>query len=240
MKQSIFSIGARLGLLAVFLKSLTALGQMPDAGVNSAMIRLFGENAAFTAQAEVRVLNSNRVVWLQMPGVFAAADTKLRVDVDMNLIRSSAITPAMIKQLGLDRITSVIRPDKKATYLIYPGKKTFVSLPLSAADAQIAGQKLEKKPLGNETIDGHACVKNVSTVKTAKGAVLLQATTWNAADLKDFPVQIEIKEGGNISVLHFQNINLTKPNTVLFDVPAGFRDETNLQNNNKPPAAKKK
>jgi len=239
MKQSIFSIGVRLGLLALFLKSLTALGQMPDAGVNSAMIKLFGENAGFTAQAEVRVLNSNRVVWLQMPGVFAAADTKLRVDVDMNLIRSSSITPAMIKQLGLDRVTSVIRPDKKVTYIIYPGKKTFNSMPLTGADAQIATEKLEKKPLGRETIDGHACVKNLSTVKTAKGAVLLQATTWNAADLKDFPLQIEIKEGGNISVLHFQNVNLTKPNAVLFDVPTGFREDTSSQNT-KPPAVKKK
>ena len=70
----------------MFLNSLTALGQMPDAGVNSAMIKLFGENASFTAQAQVRVLNSNRVVWFQMPGVFASTDTKLRVDVDMNLI----------------------------------------------------------------------------------------------------------------------------------------------------------
>ena len=229
MKQSIFCSGVRLVLLTVFLKSLTALGQMPDAGVPSAMIKLFGENAAFTAQAEVRVLNSNRVVWLQMPGVFAAADTKLRVDVDMNLIRSPSITPAMIKQLGLDRITSVIRPDKKVTYNIYPSKKSFVALALSTEDAQVAAQKLEKKPLGKETLDGHACVKNLSTVKSSKGSVLVQATTWNATDLKDFPIQIEIKEGGNTSVMHFQNINLTKPAATLFDVPAGFRDDTHAQ-----------
>jgi hypothetical protein len=229
MKQSISCIGIRLILLTVFFKSLTALGQMPDGGVNSAMIKLFGENAAFTAQAEVRVLNSNRVVWLQMPGVFAAADTKLRVDVDMNLIRSASITPAMIKQLGLDRITSVIRPDKKTTYLIYPGKKSFVSMPLSPEDAQVAAQKLEKKPLAKETIDGHACVKNLSTVKSSKGTVLVQATTWNAPDLKDFPIQIEIKEGGNTSVMHFQNVNLSKPAPALFEVPAGFRDDTHTQ-----------
>jgi hypothetical protein len=226
MKRSIFRFGIRLVLLAVFLKSLTALGQMPDAGVNSSMIKLFGENASFTAQAEVRVLNSNRVVWLQMPGVFAGADTKLRVDVDMNLIRSASITPAMIKQLGLDRVTSVIRPDKKTTYIIYPGKKSFMSMPLAAEDAQIAAQKLEKKPVGKETLDGHACVKNLSTVKSSKGAVLLQAYTWNASDLKDFPIQVEIREGGNTTVMHFQNVNLTKPAAALFDVPAGFRDDT--------------
>jgi hypothetical protein len=229
MKHSIFRIGVRLGLLAVFLKSLTALGQMPEAGMNSAMIKLFGENATFTAQAEVRVLNSNHVAWLKMPGVFAGADTKLRVDFDMNLIQSSTITPAMIKQLNLDRVTSVIRPDKKTTYIIYPGKKSFVSMPLAAEDFQVAAQKLEKKPLGRETLDGHACVKNLSIVRSSKGTVLVQATTWNAADLKDFPLQIEIREGGNTTVMHFQNVNLTRPAPALFDVPAGFRDDTNLQ-----------
>jgi hypothetical protein len=228
MKQSIFRTGVCL-VLAVFLKSSTALGQMPDAGVNSAMIKMFGENVAFTAQAEVRVLNSNRVVWLQMPGVFASADTKLRVDVDMNLIRSPSITPAMIKQLGLDRVTSVIRPDKKATYIIYPGKKSFMSMPMAAEDSQIASQKLEKRPVGKETLDGHACVKNLSTVKSSKGAVLLQATTWNAADLKDFPIQVEIKEGGNTTIMHFQNVNLSKPAPALFDVPVGFRDDSHTQ-----------
>jgi hypothetical protein len=225
MKHSIFRIGVRLGVLAVFLKSLTAFGQMPEAGMNSAMIKLFGENASFTAQAEVKVL-SNRVAWLQMPGVFAATDSKLRVDFDMNLIRSTTITPAMIKALGLDRVTSVIRPDKKTTYIIYPSKKSFISMPLAAEDFQVAAQKIEKKPLARETLDGHACVKNLSTVKSSKGTVLVQATTWNAADLKDFPLQIEINEGGNTTVMHFQNVNLTKPAAALFDVPAGFRDET--------------
>jgi hypothetical protein len=123
MKQSIFRNGLRLGLLAGFLLSLTALGQMTDAGVNSAMIKLFGDNATFTAQADIRVMNSNHVVWLQMPSVFACTDAKFRVDVNMKLIKSTQVQPSTIntfKQLGMDRITSVIRPDKKATYIIYP------------------------------------------------------------------------------------------------------------------------
>jgi hypothetical protein len=232
MKQSIFRNGLRLGLLAVFLNSLTALGQMADAGVNSAMIKLFGDNASFTAQADVRVMNSNHVAWLQMPSVFACTDTKFRVDVDMKLIKSTQVQPSTIntfKQLGMDRVTSVIRPDKKATYIIYPGAQSYASMPLSNEDAQVARQSVEKKPLGRETVDGHACVKNLSTVRNSKGAVLIQATTWNAADLKDFPIQIETKENGNTTVMHFQNVNLAKPDAKLFDVPAGFKQYSNPQ-----------
>ena len=243
MKQSIFRNGFGLVLLAGLLQSLTALAQMPDVGgVDSAMIKLFGNNPSFTAQADVRVMNSNHVVWLQMPSVFAAADAKLRVDVDLKRVKSRMLNPAalnMLTQAGMDRVTSVIRPDRKATFIIYPGKKSFVAMPLAVEDAQIASQKVEKRPLGRETIDGHACVKNLSTVKSSKGSVLIQATTWNAADLKDFPIQIEMKEGANATVMHFQNVNFTKPDPRLFDVPAGYKDETNPPKT-KPSGGKKK
>ena len=227
MKNSIFRIGFRLGLLALIFKSLAAFGQMPDGGVSSAMIKLFGDNA-FTAQAEIKVMNSNHVVWLQMPSAFASADSKLRLDVDVKLIKSSSIPAAMIgmaEQAGKDRVTSVLRPDKRAKYIIFPGTKSYDSTPLSAADAEIATQKIEKKPLGKETLDKHPCVKNLSTVKSAKGTVLLTATTWNATDMKDFPIQIEMKENGNSTIMHFINVNLAKPDPRLFDIPAGFKDE---------------
>jgi hypothetical protein len=249
MKKLIFRTGAvRWVLVAVFLKSLTAAAQMLDSGVNSAMIKLFGDNA-FTAQAEVKVMNSNHVVWLQMPSALASADTKLRLDVDVKLIKSSSMAPAMVamfQQAGKDRVTSVIRPDKKMTYIIYPNAHTYAGLPLSAADADIAGQKVEKKALGKETMDGHPCVRNQSTVKNAKGTVLLQATTWNASDLKDFPIQIEMKENGSSTTMHFMNVNLAKPDPRLFDIPAGFKDEgagvpkPSAPAGNNSPATKKK
>ena len=242
MKNSIFRTGVRWVLLAFFLKSLTALAQMPDGSVSSAMIKLFGDNA-FTAQADLRVMNSNHVLWLQMPSAFASGDTKLRLDVDVKLIKSTSIPQAMIGmavQAGKDRVTSVIRPDKKMKYIIYPGTKTYETLALTAADAEIANQKLEKKALGKETLDNHPCVRNLSTVRSPKGAVLLQATTWNATDLKDFPLQIELKENGFSTIMHFMNVNLVKPDPRLFDIPAGYKEEgVNAPKPAAPPAKKK-
>jgi hypothetical protein len=226
MKNSIFRTGLYWVLLAVFLKALTAQAQMLD-GVPSAMVKLFGGNA-FTAQAEMRVMNSNHVTLLQMPTAFAADESRLRLDLDIKLIKSSTVAPEMIKmfvQAGKDRITSVVRPDKKATYIIYPSAHMYSVMQMSAADVEIANQKLEKKSLGKETIDGHACVKNQTIVRSPKGTVLLQATTWNAVDLKDFPLQIEMKDSGNSTILHFMNVNLVKPDPKLFDIPAGFKEE---------------
>jgi hypothetical protein len=241
MKNSIFRTGFLWVLLAVFLKALTAQAQMLD-GVPSAMVKLFGGDS-FTAQAEMRVMNSNHVLLLQMPTAFAADESKLRLDLDMKLIKSSMIAPEMIKmfiQAGKDRVTSVIRPDKKMTYIIYPTARIYSTMQLSPTDAEVANQKLEKKALGKETIDGHACVKNQLVVRSPKGAVLLQATTWNASDLKDFPVQIQMQDGGNSTTLHFMNISLVKPDPKLFDIPAGFKEEGGAAPKSPAPAAKKK
>ena len=149
MKKLIFRGAVRLGLLVIFLPSLTGWAQMPG-GANSAMIKLFGDNAAFTGRAEIQVAGTNRVIWFRMPSTFSAADNKMRVEVDLGQIQSHSVGQtqiALLKQLGLDKVTSVVRPDKKTTYIIYPNAQSYATMPLSIEDAQIALQKLEKKPL---------------------------------------------------------------------------------------------
>jgi hypothetical protein len=88
-------------------------------------------------------------------------------------------------------------------------------------DAFEKGLKLEKSPLGKETLDGHDCMKNKVVVTDTNGPVL-QAVTWNAADLKDFPLQIEMKEKGNTVRMHFTQLQFTKPDPQQFDVPPAY------------------
>jgi hypothetical protein len=232
MNKLFFRTALTLTALVMSFRALTAAAQMPDAagGMNSAMIKLFGDSMSFTAKADVQVLNSNRVEWLRMPTSFAGADAKIRVDVDFGQLKSRAIDAATIstfKKMGVDHVISVIRPEKKLTYIIYPGAQSFAAIPLSNEDAQFASQKVEKTALGRETIDGHPCVKNRSVVKSPKGVVLIQATTWNASDLKDFPIKIETTENGNTTVLHFQQVSLVKPEAKLFEPPAGYKQYSN-------------
>lgn len=234
MNMTLFHRILWTAVVAAVSSGFTAFAQMPGGagGVNSAMIKLFGDNAAFTARADIQVLNSNRVEWMRMPSSFTVAEGKIRVDIDMTQMRSSAVTPATIstfKQLGMDQVTSVIRPDKKAIYIIYPRAASLVNMPLSEEDLQIANEKVTRTAISRETIDGHPCVKNKSVVKSSKGATLVEAVTWNATDLKDFPVQIETKEGLNTSIMHFQQINLTKPEAKLFEPPAGLKQYNNPQ-----------
>jgi hypothetical protein len=208
--------------------TLFASAQMPGAsgGVDSALIKLFGDSPSFSGTATIQVLNSNRVEWLRMPGGFSALNGKFRLDVDKGQIKSSKLPPGAIaldKRFGTDRVTSVTRPDTRMIYIIYPNVQSYVNMPLMGADAALANQKLTRSAVGHETINGHACVKNHSIVKNDKGATLLEAITWNAADLQNFPLRIETKDALNITIMQFQQVSFAKPDPKLFEPPAGFQ-----------------
>lgn len=213
------------------LFNLFASAQMPGGSsdaVNSAIIKLFGDSTAFTGHATVQVLNSNRVEWLRMPATFTGLVGKLRFDIDRSQFTGPAVDPKAApvdKRFGTDRISTVTRPDTKVSYIIYPNAHSYVRTPLFGADVDLANQKLIRTSLGHAKIDGHSCVKNHSVVKNQNGETLLDATTWNATDLQDFPIQIEMKEKdrGNITVIHFQQVSLARPDSRLFEPPPGFQ-----------------
>lgn len=227
MKQVNFRGAFWVILLGLFLQSPTGSAQVPSGGgANGPMIKLFGDLPGFTAYASVQVLNSNRAETLRMPSTFCAVGNNLRVDVDMGQIRSAqlgAASIAKLKELGLDRLWSVNRPDRKEMYIIYPNRRSYALMQMSAEEADIAAERLMRTPIARATLDGHACVKNHSVVKNQKGAVLLDAITWNASDLQNFPIQIEMKDGGNTSVTHFQKVTLAKPDPKLFDAPTSYK-----------------
>ena len=64
-------------------------------------------------------------------------------------------------------------------------------------------------------------MKNKVVVKSGKGPVL-EAVTWNATDLKDFPIQIEMKEKDSTVRMHFTNVRFVKPDAEAVRVPAAY------------------
>jgi hypothetical protein len=217
-------------LPVVLLAGHPAFAQVPGTGaptgVNAAFVKLFGNISAFTAKAETRVVDPYQKEVVRMPMEFAALDSKVRLEINLGQIQSKDFSPATLatlKQAGLDRMISIFRPDKKATYLVYPGVQSYQELPLAKGEAEAYEQGLrpEKTALGKETLDGHPCVKNKVIVKSGKGPVL-EAFTWNATDLKDFPLQIEMKEKGNTMRMHFTQVQLIKPDAKQFELPANY------------------
>ena len=80
---------------------------------------------------------------------------------------------------------------------------------------------LESTNLGQEKIDGHACEKNKVT-GTAENGQKFGAIVWNAKDLKDFPIQMQMTQEDTTVLMHFTNVKLARPDVKEFEAPAGF------------------
>jgi len=88
--------------------------------------------------------------------------------------------------------------------------------------------KVEKKALGKEILDGHDCVKNQVVITDEKGEKV-DAITWNATDLKDFPIQIQTKEEENTSLVKFKQVEFATPDAAQFEPPSGYAQYSSQQ-----------
>jgi hypothetical protein len=219
-----------LGLLAVLLlANLNARAQMPGgagAEMSSSLLKLFGDITAFNAKADVRVLDASDKETARMPMDFSLLDKKIRLEIDLAQVKSSDMPPgaaASLRQMGMAHVISLFRPDKKRAYVVYPDQRIF--LKIENSDFGETPSKSAKTPLGEATLDGHSCVKNKVVITGDKGQTV-EAITWNATDLKDFPLQIQTKEAGKTSFVRFSQVRFEKSDAAEFEPPSNFTEYT--------------
>lgn len=205
----------------------------PPAGINAALSKLFGSVKAFSAKSDVRVYGKDQKEKVSADMDFALLDERIRVEVHMSRMKNKTMptsAAASMKQFGMDRVVSVIRPDKKATYIIFPGMQSYVNLALPQEELETYRKepKIEKTALGKEALDGHPCVKNKVVITDYQGRKQ-EVTVWTATDLKDFPVQIETQEGDDKVTIRYRQIRLAKPDARQFEPPTGFKEYDDLE-----------
>jgi hypothetical protein len=89
--------------------------------------------------------------------------------------------------------------------------------PLMSSPLQLqADTKIERKVVGNETMEGHPCTVEEVTL-TAPDGKTMQAKVWAATDLKGFPLKIEAI--GSPTFV-FRHIKLETPDGALFQPPS--------------------
>ena len=223
--------------LLLGLSASASLAQLPGGasapGTDFATLsKLFGEHKAFTAKSDVRVYDKTNKETTSVVMLFVCLDSKSRVEIDISQMKSKDLPPgavAAVKQMGMDRLITIVRPEKKARYLIFPGLQSYVNTPLTAEETASFAKdpKIEKTAIGKETLDGHACVKNKVITTDGKGAKT-EFTVWNATDLKDFPVQIMTKEKDDTVIIRYKEVKLEKPDAKQFDVASNYKEYTDF------------
>ena len=201
-----------------------ATAQLPGGnqpGLNAAVLKLFGDISAFTSKADIQMQEKGSAEAISMTVGFALLDGKVRMDIDLGALKSKQLPAeavASLKAAGLDKLSTVIRSDRKSALLIYPVVQGYVEMPMSKDEVADLGRKfkVEKTKLGRETIDGHSCEKNKVIISDDSG-VRHEATVWYAPDLRGFPLKIQMPQKDMTVVMLYRDVKLVQPDPKQFE-----------------------
>lgn len=226
-----YSLSFAIGL---FIKSWTVWGQMlggssPPA-LSASFSKLFGDVSGFSAKGEMITLDNKEVEIQRIPMDFFMLGNKVRMDVDCTQLKGlingkkmSVEIAAQLKRVGMAQMISTLLPEKELIYFTYPDHKAVLKVRLPQGDiADTIKSKTEMSELAKDTIEGHVCKKMKVRVHF-NDLVLLDAITWNAGDLKDFPIQIQVRQKDKIVRFVYRDIQITKPDEKQFEVPSDYK-----------------
>ncbi len=208
-------------------------GGAPGAQFGGAMNKIFGDHKFFSADLQTEMADAAGKTELSVPAKMVFLEGKARVELDISQAKGPSIKPEMAAQLqmmGMSEMTAISRPDKKLSYLVYPGLKSYAEMPMTEAEAGTddSKMKVDVKADGSESVDGQDCLRNKVTVTDADGKAR-EFTVWNAKGLKKFPVKVETIEGGRATKMLFKAVKFDKPDAAKFDAPKDYERYTDMQ-----------
>jgi len=125
------------------------------------------------------------------------------------------------------KITTIVRGDKKVTWMLNSQSKTYMETPASNMPAnqtpeaiiKTFGSRATAKKLGNETINGYQCQKTQCTLKGTKGQTI---TFWYSPKLKS--IVKAMNAGARRSAgMELKNIKEGSVSDSVFEIPKGYK-----------------
>lgn len=141
-----------------------------------------------------------------------------------------------VENPGMKGVVTIALGDAKKTIMMNTSTKVYSEQSTQERDQMPTMYDtdvvFEKKKVGNETIDGHPCVKYDSVYyRKSKPDEKNKATIWEAQDLKDFPIQMEVTvpanpkypgSGGKM-LMKYKDVKLGAATASMFEVPSGYK-----------------
>lgn len=223
-------------LSAVLISGIPALAQMGGGGgpggpgnFDNGMEKLFGANSVFTATMQTKMSGPNGPMTVKSKMFFDHENS--RTEMNMADAQGGNLPPDAITQmqaLGMDKVVSISLSDKKSVYMVYPNIRSYVAMDITGGAGPVTNSyQTQTTKIGEETVDGHDCVKNKTVVWS--GDQTNEFTVWNATDLNSFPIQIAMSQQDMSITIDFQNVSFDKLDASLFQPPAGFTRYGSIQ-----------
>lgn len=217
-------------LFVLPLKAQQGMGG-PNIGSDAAFLKVFENFKGFSSDVEITIASSKQGN-MTMVASMAFADKKVRTDMDLTKIKSAQMPPEameQVKAMGMARMVTLVFPEKKEMFMIYPDLKAYAKMSLpnvpdAKADAAVQPKVTDQ---GTETFEGHLCIKRKVEVTVAgKTQVFLILA---AKDMKEFPIRMEMNQADAHVVMVYRNVKMDIPAASLFELPAGFNAYPSMQ-----------
>ncbi|MGQ9689152.1 MAG: DUF4412 domain-containing protein [Desulfobaccales bacterium] len=143
----------------------------------------------------------------EIPGKVFVKGEKVRYDVQIE------------GQSGIN----ILRPDKKLMWVILPGQKTYMEMPVTSPIQQnmmslSEAEKSRMKKIGTETINGYVCDKYEATLDHHGRSD--NFFVWMAQDL-GLPIKMMAQDGS--MGMEYRDITKKDLTDALFEAPQGYR-----------------
>lgn len=162
--------------------------------------------------------------------------TATMVSQGMEMPMAKMGNKSRVENPGMKGIVTIALADAKKTIMMNTNTKVY-SEQIAQERDQVPNMYdpdvvFEKKKMGNETIDGHPCVKyDTVFYRKSKPEEKHKAIIWEAQDLKDFPIQIEVvvpasskyPGSGGKMVMKYKDIKLGAATASMFEIPSGYK-----------------
>jgi len=147
-----------------------------------------------------------------------------------------------VENPAIKGVVSIVIADAKKTIMMNTNAKVY-SEQVTQEQDQMTNMYdpdvvFEKKKVGNETIDGHPCVKyDTVYYRKSKPNEKHKAIIWEAQDLKEFPIQMEVTvpanpkypgSGGKM-IVKYKDVKLGAATASMFEVPPGYKKVNSVQ-----------
>ena len=140
--------------------------------------------------------------------------TKGRIYYKADRFRMDTKTP--------NEMIMITRIDKKVIWNIMPAEKMYMEMPFTLQNKPMVEDKfqgeIERKYIGNETIDGHPTKKYLITYK--EGDKKEQVYHWWATDI-NFGIKTAAIDGSWTQ--EYKNVKIESQPNSLFELPAGYK-----------------
>jgi hypothetical protein len=129
---------------------------------------------------------------------------------------------------GRREALAIIRLDQKKMYVFIEATKSYMELPFNkerftAADLNMGMVQTKQEKMGTEKVGDYMADKFMITASVM--GISTTAYQWLAPEFDPLPVRIE-SDGG---VQEMQNIKTGSPDPALFEIPAGYKRDAQME-----------